>query len=136
VASARIYNDRDPAGIGAHEDLIGSETALLPGEGSSLLTPDDLQRYRLNIGVRTLSAGASMTVTLRDRSGELRKSFTVGYPGDFFFQLSADAFLGLSLQSGDSIRFAVTSGRAVVYGATADNTTQQSAISVAMRSVD
>jgi len=136
VASARIYNDRDPMGIGAHEDLIGPEIALLPGEGGSLLTPDDLQRYRLNIGVRTLGAGASMTVTVRDRAGVLRKSFTVAYPGDFFFQLSADAFLGLPLQPGDSIRFAVTAGRAVVYGATADNTTQQSAISIVTRSVD
>lgn len=136
VASARIYNDRDPAGIGAHEELIGPELALLPGEGGSLLAPDDPQRYRFNIGVRTLAAGASMTVTVRDRTGVLRKSFTVAYPGDFFFQLSADAFLGLPLQPGDSIRLEVTAGRAVVYGATADNSTQQLAISIATRSFD
>jgi hypothetical protein len=136
VATARVYNDRDPMGIGAHENLIGPELAILPGESGTLLAPDDLQRYRFNIGVRTLAAGASMTVSLRDRAGVLRKSFTVAYPGDFFFQLSADAFLGLPLQPGDSIRFAVTSGRAVVYGATADNTTQQSAISMSTRSVD
>ena len=135
VASARIYNDRDPTGIGAHEDLIGPETALSPGEGGSLLAPDDLQRFRVNIGVRTLTA-TSITVTVRDRAGVLRKSFSVTYPGDFFFQLSADAFLGLPLQPGDSLRFAVTTGRAMVYGATADNTTQQSAISIATRSVN
>ena len=133
VATARVYNDRDFSAVSAREDLIGPEDALTPGVGGILLAPDDLQRFRFNIGVRTLTAGVSMTVTVRDRGGVLRKSFSVAYPGDFFFQLSADAFLGLSLQPGDSIRITMNSGRAVVYGATADNTTQQPAIFVAAR---
>jgi hypothetical protein len=136
VTEARIYNDRDPAATGAREDLIFPEEALLPGLGGTLLAPRDLQRYRFNIGVRTLSAGASMTVTVRDKKGASRRSFSVAYPGDFFFQLSANAFLGLSLQPEDSIRFVLTSGRAVVYGATADNTTQEAEIFIATRTAD
>jgi hypothetical protein len=136
VAEARIYNDHDPAANGAREDLILPEEALLPGEGGILVAPADLQRYRFNIGVRTLSAGAAMTVTVRDRTGALRSSFSVAYPGDFFFQLSANGFLGLSLQPEDSIRFVLSSGRAVVYGATADNTTQELAIFIATQTAD
>jgi len=136
VTEARIYNDRDPAATGAREDLILPEEALLPGLGGTLLAPRDFQRYRFNIGVRTLSAGASMTVTVRDKKGVSRSSFSVAYPGDFFFQLSANAFLGLSLQPEDSIRFVLTSGRAVVYGATADNTTQEPEIFIATRTAD
>ncbi len=136
VTEARIYNDRDPAATGAREDLIFPEEALLPGLGGTLLAPRDVQRYRFNIGVRTLSAGAAMTVTVRDKTGASRRSFSVAYPGDFFFQLSANAFLGLSLQPEDSIRFVLTSGRAVVYGASADNTTQEPEIFIATRTAD
>jgi PAP2 superfamily. len=136
VTEARIYNDRDPAAMGAREDLMLPEEALLPGLGGTLLAPQDLQRFRFNIGVRTLSAGASMTVTVRDKTGASRRSFSVAYPGDFFFQLSANAFLGLSLQPEDSIRFVLTSGRAVVYGASADNTTQEPDIFIATRTAD
>jgi hypothetical protein len=136
VAEARIYNDRDVAGNGAREDLMLPEEALLPGQGGILVAPADLQRYRFNIGVRTLSAGAAMTVTVRDRTGALRSSFSVVYPGDFFFQLSANAFLGLSLQPEDSIRFVLSSGRAFAYGATADNNTQDLAILIAARTED
>ena len=56
------------------------EEALLPGQGGILVAPADLQRYRFNIGVRTLSAGAAMTVTVRDRMGALRRSFSVASP--------------------------------------------------------
>jgi hypothetical protein len=136
VAEVRIYNDRDPAATGAREDLMLPEEALLPGLGGTLLAPADLQRYRFNIGVRTLSAGASMTVTVRDKTGASRRSFSVAYPGDFFFQLSANAFLGLSLQPEDSIRFVLTSGSAVAYGASADNTTQEPEIFIATRTAD
>jgi len=136
VAAARVTDDRDPSGLGAGETLISPEDALLPGAGGTLLPPSDLGRFRFNIGVRTLAAGASMTVEIHDRGGELRRSFSVSYPADFFFQLPAEAFLGVSLKSGDSIRIVVTSGRAVVYGATADNTTRQTTIIAASRSVE
>jgi hypothetical protein len=136
MAGARIYNDSDPASTGALEDLMLPEEALLPGQGGTLIAPADLVRYRFNIGIRTLSAGAAMTVTVRDRTGATRRSFSAAYPGDFFFQLSADAFLGLSLQPEDSVRFALSSGQAVVYGASGDNTTHDAAISIATRTVD
>ncbi len=136
LAAARIYNDGDPAATGALEDLMLPEEALLPGQGGTLIAPADPLRYRFNIGVRTLSAGAAMTVTVRDRTGATRRSFSVAYPGDFFFQLSANGFLGLSLQPEDSIRFVLSSGRAVVYGASGDNTTHDTAISIATRTVD
>jgi hypothetical protein len=136
VTEARIYNSSDPAATGAREDLMFPEEALLPGLGGTLIAPADLSRYRFNIGVRTLSAGAAMTVTIRDKTGVSRRSFSVAYPGDFFFQLSANAFLGLSLQPEDSIQFALTSGRAIVYGVTADNTTQEPEISIATRTAD
>ena len=136
VTEARIYNTSDPAANGAREDLVFPEEALLPGLGGTLIAPADLSRYRYNIGVRTLSGGAAMTVTIRDKKGASRRSFSVAYPGDFFFQLSANAFLGLSLQAEDSVRFVLTSGRAIVYGATADNTTQEPEIFIAARTAD
>jgi hypothetical protein len=136
VASARVTDDRDPSGLGAAETLISPDEALQPGIGGTLLVPSDLGRYRFNIGVRTLAAGASMTVEIHDSNGQSRRSFKVSYPADFFFQLSAEAFLGIAPQPGDSIHLAVTSGRAVVYGAAADNTTGQSAIVAASRSLE
>lgn len=136
VASARVTDDRDPSGLGAGEALIGPDEALLPGMEGILLAPSDLGRYRFNIGVRTLTAGASMTIEIHDRGGDLRRSFKASYPADFFFQLSAEALLGVPLQPGDSVDFAVISGRAVIYGATADNVTGHTLITIASRSFE
>lgn len=136
VAAVSVYADNGPVEAGAREELVPTADALFPGQGGTLLPPSNLQRYRFNIGIRTLGTGAFLNVTVRDRSGTIRRSFSATYPANYFFQLSAGDFLGVTPQPGDSIRFTLNSGQAIVYGATADSLTPETEIALASRTID
>jgi len=59
---------------------------------------------------------------------------TKTYAGNYFEQTTLDSFLGGAPVSGnESLTLQITTGQAVVYGATVDNTTNDSSASLAQR---
>jgi hypothetical protein len=135
VSLVRAFNDGGAAGTtGLVEEQLTAADALLPGSAGVLLAPADFQKFRLNIGVRTLDQGVTMTVTARDPAGAELKSVSRSYGPTFFTQVGAAAMLdGFTLTGGESLTFAVTTGSAFVYGATTDNTTNDPSIQFARR---
>ena len=133
TATVRVFNDAGAAGTtGFTEELMRSEEALRPGSSGVLLLPADLTSFRFNIGVRTLEAGATATLTLRDAAGTVVSTVERGLPATYHEQQSAPAFLGVTtLPPGGSVTIAVTSGAAIFYGATVDNTTGDPSLQVA-----
>jgi hypothetical protein len=130
----RIYNDAGAAGTtGFNEDQIRTEDALSAGQRAVLVAPIDPAKFRFNIGVRTLASGASITLTVRNAKGEVTRTVTKSYPAVFFQQGSAEDFLGAALDANDSIQISVDSGSLIVYGATADNTTQDPSLQLAKK---
>ncbi len=130
----RIYNDAGAAGTtGFNEDQIRTEDALSAGQRAVLVAPIDPARFRFNIGVRTLTSGASITVIVRNAGGAVTQTVSKTYPATFFQQGSAADFLGASLSANDSIQISVDSGSLIVYGATADNTTQDPSLQLAKK---
>jgi hypothetical protein len=88
----------------------------------------------MNVGVRTGPAGASMTVTRRSAAGTVLQTLTKTYAPNFFEQISGAEFLATSpFGANDSITILMTSGSAIVYGVTADNTTQDPSIQFATK---
>ena len=135
VALARVFNDAGAAGTtGFALDAAAADEALKQGATGALLAPLDTQRFRLNIGVRTLDQGATMTVTVRNRDGVVVKMLTKSFAATFFAQTGSTAFLeGLALTGGETISFEVTAGSAFVYGATTDNITNDPSVQFARR---
>ena len=133
VAAVRVFNDAGSAGtMGAGVEALPAESALKSGETGSLLVPADLVAFRLNIGVRSLDAGATLSVTLRDAAGRSVTRLTRSYPPSFYQQDTASDFLdGAMLSGGESIAVTVTQGSTIVFGATADNRTQDPSLQVA-----
>jgi hypothetical protein len=130
----RIYNDAGAAGTtGFNEDQLRPEDALTAGQRAVLIAPIDTVKFRFNIGVRTLLSGAAITVTVRDLKGNVTRTVTKNYPATFFQQGSDANFLGAALSADDSITISVDSGSLVVYGATADNTTQDPSLQLAKK---
>jgi virginiamycin B lyase len=130
----RIYNDAGAAGTtGFNEDQIRPEDALTAGQRAVLIAPIDVSKFRFNIGVRTLSSGASISVTVRDQNGAVKQTVSKSYPAVFFQQGSDANFLGAALSANDSIEISVNSGSLIVYGATADNTTQDPSLQLAKK---
>ena len=133
VTTVRVFNDAGAQGTtGFTEEPMRGEDALRPAQSGVLLLPPDLTRFRFNLGVRTLTAESIATLTLRDASGAVLETVSRTFPATYHEQRSADEFLGIStLPAGGSIGISMTSGSAVFYGATVDNTTGDPSFQVA-----
>lgn len=125
VTAVRVFNDGGAAGTtGLAQDLLRPEEALLAGQSGALIAPADAEHFRLNLAVRTLEAGATLTITVRNPAGETVKSVQKTFPPSYFAQTSSTLFLdGYALVGGETLSFTVDAGSAFVYGATTDNTT-------------
>jgi hypothetical protein len=133
VALARVYNDAGVDGTtGLGEDAMELSEALEVGERGALIAPDDVTRFRMNVGVRTLADGATISVTIRDQDGVTKKNITKSFEATFFAQTSLSDFVeGYALTGGETISFEVVSGSAFIYGATTDNTTNDPSVQFA-----
>ena len=133
VATARVFNDAGAAGTtGFTEQAMRPEEALQPGQTGVLLIPPDFTVTRFNVGVRTLEDGASVTFTLRDAAGSVVGSRIRVLPSNYHEQQDAAGFLAIrELPPGGSISITVTSGAAIVYGATVDNRTGDPSLQIA-----
>lgn len=131
----RVYNDAGAAGTsGFNEELVPLNKVFVSGATLLLTCPPDPAKSRLNVGVRTLGDGATIVATLRSSAGATIKSVTKTYAANYFEQTTLDAFLGgASVSGNESLTLQITAGEAVVYGATVDNTTNDSSASLAQR---
>ncbi|MGH7489394.1 MAG: hypothetical protein ACREMY_27900, partial [bacterium] len=125
ITLLRVFNDAGAAGTtGLAEEPMATTDALKNDDAAVLIAPADT-KFRLNIGVRTLEQGASMTFTVHDKDGVLVKTTTRTYGATFFQQVSSATILdGYALAGGETIGVQITAGSAFVYGSTTDNTTQ------------
>jgi hypothetical protein len=138
VVSARIFSDAGDSGTSGftEEGLAPSEARrIVFGKGSLagvLLLPADLTNFRMNVGVRSLESGATLTVRTYDAGGTLVTTRSdVTYSANYFEQAMASQFTGLStLPAGGSIIISV-SGSAFIYGTITDNRTQDSSMRMA-----
>lgn len=114
----------------AHHNGGGGHRVL--DSSGVLVLPADLTSFRFNLGVRTREGGATATLTLRDASGAVVTAVSRAFPATYHEQQSASAFLGVStLPAGGSIAIVVTSGSAIFYEATVDNTTSDPSLQIA-----
>jgi len=134
VALARVFNDAGAAGTtGLAEEAMSPDDALREGNKGVLLAPAGVQRFRLNLGVRTLDQSTTIDITVRDKDGIVVKTTTKHYGPTYFAQVSSADMLGYTLVGGETITFEVKSGRAFIYGATTDNTTNDPSVQFARR---
>lgn len=131
----RVFNDAGAAGTsGFTEDAVTPAQALIAGERGYLIAPPDSALYRFNVGVRTLGAGATLTITVRNQAGSVTRTLTRTYPPNYFEQRDSASFLnGAPVAANESITIQVVSGSAIVYGATVDNRTNDPSLQLAKR---
>jgi len=129
----RVFNDAGALGTtGLAEDQLAEEEALQAGSTGVLLAPSDVTKFRLNVGVRTLAAGASVNIVVRDKDGVVVKSVSKSYEPTFFSQVTSAVLLdGFALTGGETLSFTVTSGSIFIYGSTTDNTTNDPSVQMA-----
>jgi len=132
LAIARVFHDGGARGTtGFSVDAVRPEDALQSGETGVLIAPADPAATRFNVGIRTFDAGASLSVTIRNRDGQTIRTFTKVYAPNYFEQQAGSVFLGTAPGPSESVAITVTAGSAIVYGAATDNKTQDPAIQIA-----
>jgi hypothetical protein len=137
LASVRVYNDAGPLGtLGFTEQSFKPTEALSAGARAVIIGPFDPLLFRLNVGVRTLATGATINITLKDSAGIVLRTLSRGYAANYFQQTDAASFLGgVTLAANQSITVDVVSGSLFLYGATADNRTNDPAVDFAKNSL-
>jgi hypothetical protein len=125
VSLVRVFNDAGVLGTtGLAQELLRPDDALQQGEFGAIIAPTDITRFRLNIGVRTLDAGATFTITVRNADGDVIKTVQRSFPVSYFIQTSStDMLNGFALTGGETLSFTIDEGSAFIYGAMTDNTT-------------
>jgi uncharacterized delta-60 repeat protein len=125
ISVVRIFNDAGEKGTtGMGIEPLAAEFALSAGERGVLLAPSSSERFRFNVGVRTLSAGATIVVTQRNAEGSVVRTVTHEFEANYFRQMPVADLLGGAAGPNDSLTFHVQSGAAFVYGSMTDNITQ------------
>jgi hypothetical protein len=133
LALVRIFNDANDLGTtGMAIDFVPQSQVLGFGDTAVLIAPASTAGFRFNIGVRALSNGATMLVTVRNAAGQVVRSLPQTFAADSFTQVAASAIAG-DLNANDSVSFAISSGSAMIYGSTTDNTTQDPSYQSAQR---
>ena len=131
IAAVRIYDDAGAAGTkGFTMDALTPSAALQPYENAALFAPQDVTRFRMNLGIRTLGAGEVQFLHL-DQGGNLRALVKKSYPANYFIQGLVRDFTGLNPNGGDMILVYSTETAFFAYGSIIDNTTNDPSVQVA-----
>jgi hypothetical protein len=132
LAVTRVYNDGGALGTsGFTEELIDPTTSnrvLTTGTSGFILTPPDISKARLNIGVRSLASGAMLTARLKDSTGTVLATVTKMYQPNWFEQTTSDLFFGVAVGSNQVVQISVSNGSAIIYGSTNDNITSDPSV--------
>jgi hypothetical protein len=112
--------------------LVSHADALTAGNQALLFTPFDFEHFRMNVGLRALREGATLKASCVSRDGALL-SRTHTLPANFFYQISVGDVCGGAAAPNTAVQFQVTSGRAIVYGATTDNLSQDPTLQLARK---
>lgn len=129
--SARIYNDQATAGTsGFTTEQRTPYQAMHRFDRGSLVIPADLDNFRMNVGVRSLSEGASLNIIQYNANGVSTGIFVSRtYPANYFEQVTAAQFIAdNAVAPGGFLLVQVESGSAFVYATVTDNRTNDSSI--------
>jgi len=130
LSVVRIFNDAGANGTtGMTFDTLTLSDALQAGQRGVIVAPIDTARARMNIGIRTLLDGVSLTITVKDRHGAVIATSQQSYPATYLTQFAAASLAPLT---GDEVlEFAVDAGSAIVYASANDNITQDPSVQIA-----
>lgn len=122
IANARVFNDNGAAGTsGLTEDAVSIDAPFYAV--SNIFIPLDSTNFRLNIGIRTFSAGG-VIVDIYNAAGTKQGTVTKQYPANYFEHVSASQFVnGADLPPGGKIVVSSFNQNFVAYGSVTDNRT-------------
>ena len=131
IATARVFNDAGENGTsGLFEEAVPAGGDYL--SVANVLIPQDLTKYRLNMGIRTFAA-ADLSVTVYDAAGQPQTAFSKHYEANYFEQVTASQFLNNgAVPAGGRIVVSAYEKEFIVYGAVTDNKTNDPSMRIGL----
>lgn len=130
VTLVRIAELGSPTNPEVQIPVLEPTRALSAGQRGALLTPPT-ERYRMNVGVRTLGSGATVTFQLYDSSGTLQQTATRTFGPNHFQQFPVTGLFSAFVNVNQTIVVTVDAGSAIVYGTSIENTTSAMTLQIA-----
>ena len=125
----RVFNDTPGGTAGFNEELLSKDEAVNQFAPVAILMPADVSNFRMNIGIRTFEAGATISISAPGVS-----SLTKVYVANYFEQKGLQDFLnGVAPTANGLLSIQIQSGSAIIYASTTDNRTNDSSIWFARR---
>lgn len=128
-ATVRVFNDNGAAGtFGFSQDLVPVD-AMANGRARFVRVPisPDLTNFRVNIGLRTLSASTFLVDVIDAAGNVVVGNIPKSYNGNTLEQVGLAQFIGVAPPAGGHLIISlVTGGPAVYYTSTIDNRTNDS----------
>ncbi len=130
IANARVFNDLGDKGTsGLAEDAVPAGQSYLGV--ATVLVPVDLTNFRLNVGIRTITA-VELQIQTYDATGALRNTIYKSYGANFFAQVGATDFAGGDVYPGGKIVASAFEREFIVYGAVTDNRTNDPSMRIGL----
>ena len=132
AVTTRVYNDTPSGTTGFYEEAVAPTAALHASDVVSFTLPGDLTNYRVNVGVRTLTA-TQLSINYYEGNGGTQQGGTIfkSYPANYFEQVPLSSFLNdQTLIPGGVLVMRMISGDAIVYASTTDNRTNDTSATV------
>jgi hypothetical protein len=128
VVTTHLFNDQGANGTtGFRQDVVDlrrdTSQIFTPGMWGYILGPTDAVKYRCNIGVRTLEAGAEGTIEVHRADGTSLGTKSFRYGPNTYDQKTFQDFTGITLEDALWVKVTLQTGTAIVYGSVVDNTT-------------
>jgi hypothetical protein len=132
LTSVRVFNDAGQQGrSGFTAAFVPVAKAITAGKRAILIAPDDTAATRFNLGIRALSGGATLTLTLRRANGDIAAQATQSLGANVLVQTATSLLFHATVENNDAIEIAVTHGSAIAYGSSVDNVTQDPSFTIA-----
>jgi hypothetical protein len=131
TAVVRIFDETSASNASVTMPLIGTANLLVAGSRGALITPDDAEDQRFNIGIRALEDGVAMTMTVYGSNGSALRTRSVVYGPGYFLQSSSLELTGGPVGANQALVFTVDAGTAIVYGSTVENSGRGMTVQIA-----
>jgi hypothetical protein len=100
---------------------VDPESVMAAGMHSAIKMPADTDRYRTNVGVRTLASGATIWVCMHDADGTYIRGFTRHFAANSLVQVPVAELMGGEVTANQMVMFTVNAGGAVIFASTIEN---------------
>lgn len=100
---------------------IELDAVMIAGAHSAMKMPADGDRFRTNIGLRTMESGATIWICMHEADGTYIRGNTHYFPPNYLVQMPVADLMGGEVKAGQMVMFTVNAGSAVVFASTIDN---------------